>query len=181
MTVEKAQRILDMFCFFHLLAFFMWDACVCLKRGGRGGTSLSHMMVSKKLDFTLTYFLCILHSLTAGWCAIFTHSNRSESSGDISAVEIGVSRIHNTIMPRTHWFFFNALRMLLTWRETEELMARVLVHIQKFEIVPVRLCQLITGCTVAYIDIYCCMTVKQPIITRKIDYIVATYSLHTYH
>lgn len=60
-------------------------------------------------------------------------------------------------------------------------MARVLVHIQKFEIVPVRLCQLITGCTVAYIDIYCCMTVKQPIITRKIDYIVATYSLHTYH
>ena len=130
MTVEKAQRILCVF-----FCFFLFDVCVCvcvrmcLQRGGRGGSSLSRMMMSKKsLISPWLIFLCILHSLThspaARWCAIFTHSNRSESSGDISAVEICVSRIHNTIMPRTHWFVFNAARMWLTRRERQRNSAR---------------------------------------------------------
>lgn len=135
MTVEKAQRILDMFCFFHLPLFHVWRVCASPARE-EAETRLFHTWwCRKKLDFTLTYFLCILHSPTAGWCAIFTHSNRPESSGDISAVEIGVSRIHNTIMPRTHWFFFNALRMLLTRRERlRNSWQGLLVHILTFEI-----------------------------------------------
>lgn len=87
--------------------------------GGRvkGGRSRSHMSVLKKLDSTLTYFLCIRHSLAAGWCAIFTHGSRLESSGDDSAAELGVSRIQNTAMLRINWFFFNASRRVLTLRE----------------------------------------------------------------
>lgn len=85
--------------------------------------------------FHLDLFSFASYTLTARWCAIFTHtdtqththtfsrtktqSNHPESSGDISAVEIGVSRIHNTIIPHTHWFFFNAVRILLTWRKRQ--------------------------------------------------------------
>ena len=51
-------------------------------------------------------------------------------------------------------------------------MARMLVHILTFEIVLVIPSGALSsnnkhGCTVAYIEIHCCMTVKQTIITSR--------------
>lgn len=92
---------------------------------GEGGRSLPHASVLKTLDSTLTCFLCILHSPTAGWWAIFTRGSRLESPGDVSAAAFGASRIQNAAMPRINWFFFNAPRRLLTERETAELAARM--------------------------------------------------------
>lgn len=71
MTVEKAQRFLGMFSFsFHLLP------PLCLPCGFHAGSKSRRMSLThdgvEMVDFTLTYFLSILHSLTAGWCAIFT-------------------------------------------------------------------------------------------------------------
>lgn len=87
-------------------------------RGGWREAGLVHTWACwKRLDSTLTYFLCIRHSLAAGWCAIFTHGSRLESSGDDSAAELGVSRIQNAAMLRINWFFFNASRRVLTLRE----------------------------------------------------------------
>lgn len=149
----------------------------CASRAG--GTCLSHMIVSKKLDFTLTYFLCILHSLNAGWCAIFTHRNHPESSRDISAVGIGVSRIQNTTMPRIHWFFFNALRTSLTHGEDVGTYTDIWDSTCNTLLYPQELCHLITvklhfG---LYIEINCWMKPKQTIKTSKREYRVVPYRL----
>lgn len=112
----------------------------------------------------------------------FPHTtSHPESSGDIlAAEEIGVSRIQNTIAPsQTLIFFFNAVRIFLTWRERQALMARILVHILTFEMV----LEIPSGTLssnnkqAALRMTYCYITEKQTIMTNKIQYVVYCYRL----
>ncbi len=150
-------------------------------------TSLSHMIVSKRLDFTLTYFLCILHSLTAGWCAIFTHTQhpswiigRNFCSGFWCVLN---SQYH----PASHTLIFLQCtkNVIDLERKTEELMARMFVHILTFEIVLVTPSGALSSSNkqaALWPEQKYTVVRQQTVITSKREYTIGTYyRQNTYH
>lgn len=96
---------------FHFPSHDIW--CVnILGKGERSHISCETPRCWKSSISPWLLFLLVRFPLTARWCAAFTHSY--PYSAETFLHRRLVCLIHNTTMYRTHWFFFSAMRRLLT-------------------------------------------------------------------